>query len=214
MTIQKNALVIDDHPLVARGIAAFLESHCGFKDVLTVTNIDELWSNIDLNNPPTMVVLDFWLPDGASLTLLNQLKTQYPTTLILVVSADDDVTVQGKVEVAGAHGFINKQESTDVFVQAVASLLSGNTWFANANQQNKHAHQSKELAITPLELGLTARQGEILAMIIKGLPNKRIAQTLSLSEQTVKEHVTGILSRLGVSNRIEAITKLRGKRLE
>ncbi|MGB2832401.1 MAG: response regulator transcription factor [Methylotenera sp.] len=214
MTIQKNALVIDDHPLVARGIAAFLESHCGFEDVLTITNIDELWSNIELTNPPTMVVLDFWLPDGASLTLLNQLKTQYPTTLILVVSADDDVAVQSKVEVAGAHGFINKQEATDVFVQAVASLLSGNTWFANANQQNKHANQYKELAITPFELGLTARQGEILAMIIKGLPNKRIAQTLSLSEQTVKEHVTGILSRLGVSNRIEAITKLRGKRLE
>ena len=214
MTIQKNALVIDDHPLVARGIAAFLESHCGFEDVLTITNIDELWSNIDLTNPPTMVVLDFWLPAGASLTLLNQLKTQYPKTLILVVSADDDVAVQSKVEAAGAHGFINKQEATDVFVQAVASLLSGNTWFANANQQNKHAHQSKELAITPFELGLTARQGEILAMIIKGLPNKGIAQTLSLSEQTVKEHVTGILSRLGVSNRIEAIAKLRGKRLE
>lgn len=51
-------------------------------------------------------------------------------------------------------------------------------------------------------------------MMLKGLPDKRIALNLSLSEQTVKEHVTGILERLGVRNRIEMITKLRGKRLE
>lgn len=51
-------------------------------------------------------------------------------------------------------------------------------------------------------------------MIIQGMPNKRIANSLGLSEQTVKEHVTGILERLGVSNRIEIINKLRGKRLD
>lgn len=214
MTTQKAALVIDDHPLVARGIAAFLQSHCGFDDVQTVTNTEELWSNIVLTSSPAMIVLDFWLPDGASLMLLSKLKMQCPATPILVMSADDDIAVQNKVQMAGAHGFINKQEATDVFVQAVVSLLSGNTWFIKTNQQNNHTNQPKELSITPLELGLTVRQGEILAMIMKGLPNKRIAQVLTLSEQTVKEHVSGILNRLSVKNRIEVITKLRGRRLD
>jgi DNA-binding NarL/FixJ family response regulator len=211
---QKKALVIDDHPLVARGIAEFLKSHCGFDDVLAINNSDELWSTIHLESPPAMILLDFWLPDGTTLKLLNELKIKCPTTPILVVSADDDIAVQRKVQVAGAHGFINKQESTVIFVQAVSNLLSGQTWFANTTQPKAPNNHSRELAVTAEELGLTARQGEILTLILNGLPNKRIAQKLSLSEQTVKEHVSGILSRLGVSNRIEAITKLRGNRLE
>lgn len=180
--------------------------------MLAINKAEELWNHIDLASPPALILLDFWLPDGTSLNLLNTLKVKCPTTPILVVSADDDVAVQKKVQIAGAQGFILKHETTDVFMQAVASLLGRKTWFIH--QTSTHSHQPKELTITPLELGLTARQGEILAMIIQGMPNKRIAQTLSLSEQTVKEHVSGILSRLGVSNRIEAITKLRGKRLE
>lgn len=212
MLTQNTAIVVDDHPLVARGIAAFLKSHCGFDDVLPISIPDEFWDHINLASPPAMILLDFWLPNGTSLKLLSELKIKCPAIPILVVSADDDIAVQKKVRLAGAQGFILKHETTDVFMQAVASLLSGKLWFTN--KKNTHNHLPKELSVTPLELGLTARQGEILAMIIQGMPNKRIAQLLSLSEQTVKEHVSGILSRLGVNNRIEAITKLRGKRLE
>jgi DNA-binding NarL/FixJ family response regulator len=211
---QKTALVIDDHPLVARGIAAFLQSHCGFDHVHAITNIEDLWSYIDSNFAPSMIVLDFWLSAGPSLTLLSQIKMKCLTTPVLVVSADDDIAVQNKVRATGAHGFIHKQEAPDIFAQAVASLLNGKTWFVDTNQRRKPANQLNELPITAADLGLTVRQGEILAMVMKGLPNKRIAQLLSLSEQTVKEHVTGILGKLGVSNRIQAITKLRGKRLE
>lgn len=205
--------MIDDHPLVARGIAAFLKSHCQFDDVIAIHSPDEIWSHVNLALPPAIILLDFWLPDGTSLKLLNTFKIRCPATPILVVSADDDIAVQKKVQLAGADGFINKKEATDIFVQAVTSLLSGKTWF-NLTQHRIPNIQLKELTITPLELGLTPRQGEILSMIIKGLPNKRIAQALAVSEQTVKEHVSGILCRLGVNNRIEAITKLRGKRLE
>lgn len=214
VTAQKTALVIDDHPLVARGIAAFLQSHCGFDNVKIATNTEELWSSIDLTRQPEIIVLDFWLPDGASLNLLIQLKMQCPATPILVMSADGDVAIQNKVQAAGAHGFMHKQEDTDVFVQAVVKLLSGKTWFIHTNQQRAPTNQPRELVITADELGLTSRQGEILAMIIQGLPNKRIAHNLSVSEQTVKEHISGILNRLNVNNRIEAITKLRGKRFE
>ena len=56
-------------------------------------------------------------------------------------------------------------------------------------------------------------QGEILALVLRGLPNKRIALMLGLSESTVKEHLTGILERLGVKTRMEALTQLRGRRL-
>lgn len=210
----KSALVIDDHPLVARGVAAFLESHCGFETVKVATSIELVWHYIDLAHPPSMIVLDFWLPEGASLKLLEKLKLQLPTTVILVLSGDDDPCLRDKVMLAGANGFLNKNESAELFMMAVNSLLSGESWFPDKYESKEFFNHNRELIVTAAELGLTARQGQILAMIMKGFPNKRIALNLSLSEQTVKEHVTGILSRLGVNNRVEAITKLRGRRLE
>lgn len=67
--------------------------------------------------------------------------------------------------------------------------------------------------VAPDYLGLTPRQGDVLALVLQGLPNKRIALVLDLSESTVKEHVSGILQRLGVSSRVQAITLLHGRHL-
>ena len=205
----KTAVVIDDHPLVARGIADFLKSHCGFTCVHTISSTADFWAIIGNISPVAMIVLDFWLPDGASLALLGQIRARHPSLPVLIMSADDDLAVQDKVQAAGAHGFINKQEPPEIVVQAVMALLNNQLWFKKAT----YPHIVKELVISAAELGLTARQGEILAMIMQGLPNKRIAQALNVSEQTVKEHVSGILERMGVHNRIEAITKLRGRKL-
>lgn len=214
MTNTTSAVVIDDHPLSASGIADFLLSHCGFGAARPVSNVVEFWAALDPVNPPSLAVVDFWLPDGASLGLLELLKQRCPTTCLLAISADDNAAVMDKVRMAGADGFLHKQETPDVFGRAVASLLRGDSWFHGGTQFPGREFANRELPVTAAELGLTARQGQVLAMMLKGLPNKRIALNLSLSEQTVKEHVSGILERLGVRNRIEAITKLRGKRLE
>lgn len=211
MKILNKALVIDDHPLVARGIADFLRSNCQFDDVQIALNRHDFEIYIEQNPSPDLIVLDFWLSESESLHILDQLK-QHPKTYILVISADDDWTVQKKAEALGAHGFLHKQEAPEVFSKAVEKILSGEFCFNRTNAKTEPRHT--ELVITPLELGLTPRQGQILSMVLKGLPNKRIAQQLSLSEQTVKEHITGILQRLKLQNRIELITFMRGKRLE
>jgi len=214
MTAQQTALVIDDHPLVARGIADFLQSHCAFSLVSAVTDVEDLWRHLASSALPALIVVDFWLPGGASLTLLSELKAKCPHTLLLVISADDNAAVEGKVQAAGVQGFLNKQEAPEVFVHAINTIMNGDTWFNNAEQRLLNTYQPNELPVTSQELGLTARQGQILSMMMNGLPNKRIAKALNLTEQTVKEHVSGILNRLGVNNRVEAMTKLRGKRLE
>jgi len=212
LTIQQTALLIDDHPLVARGIADFLYSHCEFSQVDAVTDIQALWNHLVPTALPSIIVLDFWLPDGAALPLLNDLKAKYPQIPLLVISADDDPTVENKVKSMGVKGFLNKQAAPEIFIQAINAILNGENWFNHAKLN--HTYQPNVLPVTAKELGLTTRQGQILYMMMNGLPNKRIAKTLNLTEQTVKEHVTGILNRLGVNNRIEAMTKLRGRRLE
>ena len=213
MTHSASAVVIDDHPLVAHGVADFLLTHCGFGQALAVSATAELWQTIDRSHPPSLAVVDFWLPDGVSLPLVTSLKQHYPALRVLVISADDNAAIIDKIRVAGADGFLHKQEAPAVFAQAVKALLQGESWFRSGLAGNSR-QPSNELPVTAVELGLTVRQGQVLVMMLKGLPNKRIALNLSLSEQTVKEHVSGILERLGVRNRIEVITKLRGKRLE
>jgi len=206
------AVVVDDHPLVAHGIADFLVTHCGFSRAQPVSAIAEFWPLLETDQPPALAVVDFWLPDGVSLPLLSQIKQHQPPIRVLAISADDDRAIAEKIAAAGADGFIHKQASPDVFAEAVAALMAGEAWFQG--RPAAALTTTRELPVTAAELGLTPRQGQVLAMMLKGLPNKRIALNLSLSEYTVKEHVTGILERLGAKNRIEVITKMRGRSLE
>lgn len=215
VTNSASALVIDDHPLLAIGISDFLRSHCGFELAKSVSSIAEFWEALDLAQPPSLIVTDFWLAEGASQPLLAQMKRQCPAARLLAISADDSAAVKNKAREAGADGFLLKQEAPEIFGRAVAALLRGENWFqAHSFAVTESMQRRQELPVTATELGLTARQGQVLAMMLKGLPNKRIALNLQLSEQTVKEHVTGILERLKARNRIEVITMLRGKKLE
>jgi DNA-binding NarL/FixJ family response regulator len=163
------------------------------------------------------VVADVWLGSGNILDDLENFRQQCPHTPWLAISGDDDPLIAQRMRSAGANGFVHKKAPPETFALALAALLKGGVWFepvaacvAPASKQMQTMH---EWTVTAQELGLTPRQGEILDLVLRGLPNKRIALALNVSESTVKEHVTGILDKLGVRNRVEAITKLRGRRL-
>ena len=208
------ALVIDDHPLVARGFAEYLATHCGFDVVRIAADGEACLRRIEVDGCPVLAVVDFWLPEGAALMLLGKLAQRCAGTRLLVVSGDEDSAVQRKARDAGAHGFVHKNQPPEVFAQVVSVLRSGGEWFRLESDSTQAAAIRRELPMHPQELGLTERQGQVLAMMLRGQPNKRIALTLDISEQTVKEHVTNILARLGVANRMEAITLLRGRRID
>ncbi len=161
---------------------------------------------------PALALIDFWLADSAALDVVARLCAQCPQTAVAVVSGDDDPAIAEAARSAGARGFIHKQEPPETFARAAQALLGGLPWFC-APARSPGALQGRELPVTPATLGLSARQGEILALVLQGLPNKRIALQCGLSESTVKEHVSGILTRLGARTRVEAITRLRGRRL-
>jgi DNA-binding NarL/FixJ family response regulator len=206
------ALILDDHPLVARGVAEFLRSRLPHMEVAVPEHADDVEPLIEARGAPAIALIDFWLADGAALSLIARIRTRCPATAVAVMSGDDDLAVIDQVRAAGAHGFIHKQEPPETFAQAIEALLGGLAWFTpGANTQRPV--RSRELPVTPAELGLSVRQGEILALVLQGQPNKRIAQQYALSESTVKEHMTAILQRLGARTRVEAITRLRGRLL-
>lgn len=203
---QPYVLVIDDHPLVARGLAHFLQSAAEAPRVVSVTRWPDALARVQAHGCPTVLVADVWLGEASSLSVMAAWRQACPSTPWLAISGDDDPRLRERVRASGAQGFVHKQDPPEVFASAVAAVLRGDTWVAGA--------PSLPTAIDPLAItyGLTPRQGEILAGLLRGLPNKRIAAELGITEATVKEHVTAILSRLGVRTRIEAITALSGRR--
>mgnify|MGYP002793148406 FL=1 len=204
---QHYALVVDDHPLVASGIANFLITHCRFKQAYVVTNEEDCYRHIRENGPPRLLVIDFWLSSGTALKLLKEVKQRYPQVRLLVVSGDENNDIWQKVHTAGGHGFVLKSEPPELFSRAVFALADNLTWFPCANECAVKTN-NEQLS----KFNLTPRQIDVLNIIMRGLPNKRIAAQLSISEPTVKEHISNILKKIGVNSRVEAITLLHGKR--
>ena len=207
------ALILDDHPLVGRGMAQFLLSLMPEMDVKVATHWRELGAMLQAHGCPNLLVADVWLADGNSLQELMQWRVQNPGCPRLAISGDDDPAIEERVRAAGAQGFVHKKDSSDTFGAACVCLLAGGLWFDKGESTALNHGSPREWEVTPLELGLTPRQGDILMLLMRGLPNKRIALMLNITESTVKEHVTSILERIGVRTRIELITTLRGRKV-
>jgi DNA-binding NarL/FixJ family response regulator len=206
-------LICDDHPLVGRGIRELLKGHPQIVESVCTSSEHECFQYIESHGAPIALILDFWLRGNASEHLVIRLRDNWPEVPILMISSDDDPVVQLKCEQWGTQGFISKQASPMVVVNAVTAVIRGLDWFEPPNPDVLGSSIRKnQWPITAAELGLTTRQGQILAMIIEGLPNKRIALNLNVAEATVKEHVTIVLQKLGVKSRVQAISKLQTKR--
>ncbi|MBF5004136.1 response regulator transcription factor [Diaphorobacter caeni] len=209
---QSYALVIDDHPMVAQGMGQMLSQLSGVSEVRHVVNAAEGLQTIAALGSPLIVVMDFWLEDGDSTHFVTDILTLAPDTRVLMVSGDSHPALPGKVSAAGAHGLIHKSCTPDQFNAAVLAVLSGSPWVTHEAPDKAQAKRpaAAQLRMSGNDLGLTQRQTQVLDLVLKGKPNKAIAQTLTLSEHTVKEHVTAILQKLGSTNRVELITRMQG----
>ena len=210
---QPYALVVDDHPLVAQGAAHVLTTSAGVHEVRCVSHGDEALTMIATMGGPVITVVDFWLEDGDSLSFIQSILALAPGTRILVTSGDKHPALVSKVRAAGAHGFVRKSSPASEFQASVQALLAGRTWFEESSS-SPAATSANTLRMSAKELGITSRQAEVLNLVLLGKPNRAIAQTLNLSEHTVKEHVTALLQRLEASNRVELITRMHGIEIE
>ena len=209
------ALVVEDHPLVGRGIADFLVSKCGFSGAHVASDAGKCAEYVAVHGAPAFAVIDFWLQGRTALPLMRELLGPESTTRLLVLSGDEDAAIPAKVQQAGAHGHLLKSDTPEVFAEAVAALRAGQNWFPHPAIAVANAKAPRrEVPVQPRDFGLTGRQGEVLDFVLRGMPNKRIAINLGISEQTVKDHVSSILAKLGAANRVEAIALLQGRRFE
>ncbi len=203
-------LIVDDHGLVREGLQAILSRSELGAQCVEAWDAVTLWSQLQQHADIELVLMDIQLPETSGLNLLADITQKFPHLPVIMLSADHDAgIVQHSLE-QGARGFLPKSSLNQVLVSAIRLVASGGVYVPPEALQ-KPAIRSvppEPLAVANVAtLGFTARQSEVLGLLLQGMSNKQICRALDLAEPTVKIHVRGILRTLGVSSRAEVIAK-------
>ena len=198
-------LVVDDHPLILEALAQLLpqlgngiEARCAADPATAVDILDD-------EPDVEMVLLDLALPGTRGLDFLADLRLDYPGVDVVVLSATHDPATVAAALAAGARGFIPKTADSRLLLDALRRVLAGDTYREEAAVEPP---DGDGVRITPDRLGLTARQADVLKLMVQGKPNKLICRDLKLSEGTVKVHVSAVLRALRVHSRTQAVVEL------
>ena len=196
-------LVVDDHPIVCDGLVAILSTQPDFEVVGEAGNGEEALAQIVAHKPDVML-LDLEMPvlDGvATLVRLHADGVGVRTIVFTVFDTDERIVSAMK---AGAKGYILKGAPRDEVFRAVRVVHGGGSLLEPlvASKLLKRLSNPEPDALTP-------REGEVLKLLATGLLNKEIADQLTISERTVKFHVSAILGKLGAGNRTEAVAIAR-----
>jgi DNA-binding NarL/FixJ family response regulator len=198
-------LVVDDHPLILHALSQVLPDLATDVEILGATNRDDAITLLARHPDVTLILLDLALPGTRGLGLLAELRRDVPRIPIVVLSATHDRETVGAALNAGARGFIAKTADSAHLLDALRTVLAG----GHHVTRDIAPARARTIGGVPIDaLGLTHRQSDVLKLLVQGKPNKLICRDLSLSEGTVKVHVSAILKALNVHSRSQAIVEL------
>ena len=193
-------LLVDDHAMVRRGLATFLQV---FDDLELAGEADDGEAAIQLcaRIRPDVVLMDMVMPDMDGVAATRAIRQQFPTVQVIALTSFKEGLVQSALQ-AGAIGYLLKDVSADELAQAIRAAHAGRgTLSPEASQALVHAAAQPRLPGGDL----TERERDVLALMIEGLNNTEIAEKLVVSPSTIKSHVSHILAKLDVSSRTEAV---------
>jgi DNA-binding NarL/FixJ family response regulator len=197
-------VIADDHPLF-RG--ALREAVVGLVEGATIDEagtFDEVPKLLDSSGEVDLVLLDLAMPGTRGFSGLMYLRAQYPSVPVVVVSANDDPAVIRRCMDFGASGFIPKTLGIEQMRGAIKKVLGGGVWTPPDVDLTAGADAETAALLARLAT-LTPQQVRVLMMLSEGKLNKQIAYELTVSEATVKAHVSAILQKLGVDSRTQAV---------
>ncbi len=197
-----SVFLLDDHEIVRRGIADLLEQEEGIT-VVGESGVATGAAQAALDSGATVAVLDGRLPDGSGIDVCRDIKSQRPELgCLILTSYDDDEAVLAAV-LAGANGYLLKEVRATGLVEAIRRVSAGETLLDPVVTERVLARARETPPANPLQ-ALTPRETEILSLIAEGLSNREIGARLFLAEKTVKNYVSGVLSKLGMQRRTQA----------
>jgi two-component system, NarL family, response regulator LiaR len=193
-------VIVDDHSVVREGLRAFLRLQEGIEVVGEAASGEEA-IRVARASPPDVVLLDLVMPGGDGVGAIRDLIDVAPGVRVLVLTSFADDAQIFAAMAAGAAGYLLK----DIDPEA----LAGGIRDVHAGRPALHPSVAARLmrrgdATTSARLGITAREHDVLRLMVEGLANKQIAQRLGIGEKTVKTHVSRVLAKLGVEDRTQA----------
>jgi DNA-binding NarL/FixJ family response regulator len=201
-------LLVDDQTLVRQGIRSLLELTENIRVVAEASDGEQAIAMIP-EVDPDVVLLDMRMPGKTGLDVLQELSGERLPPTIILTTFDDDSQVLAGIK-AGARGYLLKDVSLDQLVGAIETVAKGGSLVQPVVTQRLLAgleRMHNEFASLDRPDPLTDRETEILRLMAGGYSNKEIANSLNVAEGTVKNHVSNILSKLGVRDRTRAVLK-------
>ena len=202
MTETIRILIADDHLIVREGLQAILDTT---PDLELVGEARDGLEAVKLAGEllPDVVLMDLRMPRMDGIEAIRQIKAQYPQIDIVILTTYDEDEYIVKGLQAGARGYLLKDSGRQALFDTIRAVARGESLLTSAVIDKVVAHLGGGKSEQPSTL--SNREMEVLGLIAQGAANKGIAYQLSISERTVKAHVTGILNKLGVSSRTEAV---------
>lgn len=205
-------LLVDDHEVVRMGLRSLLERRPGFVVVGEAGSVAEA-IEVARKSQPDVIVMDIRLPDGTGVDACREIRSERPDTkVIMLTSYADDEAVYGSI-MAGASGYLLKQTRGQDLGDSIQRVARGESLLDPA-VTNKVLERMRALSRGETDelSGLTEQERKILYLIAEGKTNKEIAAEVFLSDKTVKNYVSSILSKLNMRRRSEAAAFIAEKR--
>ena len=198
-------LVVEDHQVVAEGLAALINDQ---KDMKVVGKAGSVAESINLaaELKPDIVLMDFRLTDGTGADAATAIRQMRPETRLIFLTREDSDAARFAALEAGASGFIHKSRAAQEVVDAIRTVADGGNLFTPrgiAQLLNNRREVEAQLE------KLTAREKEVLRLMAEGIASREIASKLGISYTTVRTHIRSLGSKLGVHSKLEAIVKAR-----
>jgi len=193
-------LVVDDHALIREGLRQVLRGLDNDVEVLEAGSCMRAFELAEQQNELDLVLLDYHLPDMNGLDALDIFARKHPELPIIVLSGSVNPKIMQQVLNKGAAAFLTKSGMSDELLSVTRLVLSGGVYFPPALSA-----ALQESARTLPAPQITPRQEEVLYLLLDGYTNKEIGRMLSLSDETVKNHVSSILRSFGVTTRTQAV---------
>lgn len=189
-------LIVDDHPVVRTGLTSILSSQ-GNISVLPAASSGKQALQLYAQHGADVVLLDLRMPEMSGIETLQRLRAMTPPARVLVITnyeTDDEIYTAIR---SGALGYLTKDVLAEEMLQAIRAVAAGRRHVPPA--------LAARLADVAMRSPLTAREAEILQLLVNGWTNKRIGQEMQISENTVRNHVNHMFDKLGVTDRTEAV---------
>ena len=207
-------LLVDDHALVRVGMRSILEREPDF-EIVGEAEDGRRAQDVATDTNPDIVLMDLSLPAPGGIEATSRIKREIPSAGIIILAVDEDEEALFDAIKAGAAAFILKDVGPDDLVTIIRRVNDGeylinDKVFARPSVASRVLKEFRELAVygqdaAPVFAPLSPREVEILDNIAQGMTNKQVAYALSISEQTVKNHMSSILRKLSVNDRTQAV---------